>query len=99
VLLAEDGTPRLTDLATPTWRPAHWRCRVDGNLRRTKSLKTFVGRAERGFDFLGYRFTSAVRSPAPQTNERSTARMAWLTSEVRARIASGHKGGAGYGLE
>jgi len=40
--------------------------------------KTFIGRIERGFDFLGYRFSSAGLGIAPQTIERFKARMARL---------------------
>jgi hypothetical protein len=40
--------------------------------------KTFIGRIARGFDFLGYRFSSAGLSPAPQTIQRFAERMARL---------------------
>jgi RNA-directed DNA polymerase len=40
--------------------------------------KTFIGRIERGFDFLGYRFSPRGLSIAPQTKERFKARMAGL---------------------
>jgi hypothetical protein len=40
--------------------------------------KTTIGRIERGFDFLGYRFSSAGLGIAPQTTDRFKARMARL---------------------
>jgi hypothetical protein len=40
--------------------------------------KTLIGRIERGFDFLGYRFSSAALGIAPQTIERFKARLARL---------------------
>lgn len=40
--------------------------------------KTFIGRVERGFDFLGYHFSPGGLSIAPQTIERFKARLARL---------------------
>jgi RNA-directed DNA polymerase len=40
--------------------------------------KTFIGRIERGFDFLGYRFSPRGLSLSPQTIERFKARLARL---------------------
>jgi len=40
--------------------------------------KTFIGRIARGFDFLGYRFSSSGLSPAPRTIKRFEERMARL---------------------
>lgn len=40
--------------------------------------KTFIGRIERGFDFLGYRFSSTGLEIAPQTIERFNTHMARL---------------------
>jgi RNA-directed DNA polymerase len=40
--------------------------------------KTFIGRIERGFGFLGYRFSRRGLSIAPQTTERFKVRMARL---------------------
>jgi RNA-directed DNA polymerase len=37
--------------------------------------KTFIGRIERGFDFLGYYFTPGGLSLAPHTTERFKARL------------------------
>lgn len=40
--------------------------------------KTTIGRIERGFDFLGYRFTAAGLAVAKQTVERCAARISRL---------------------
>ena len=40
--------------------------------------KTFIGRIERGFDFIGYHFSPGGLSLAPQTIERFKARLARL---------------------
>jgi RNA-directed DNA polymerase len=40
--------------------------------------KTFIGRIERGFDFLGYHFSPGGLSLAPQTTERFKVRLARL---------------------
>jgi RNA-directed DNA polymerase len=40
--------------------------------------KTFIGRIARGFDFLGYRFSSSGLGIAPRTMERFAERMTRL---------------------
>jgi retron-type reverse transcriptase len=57
--------------------------------------KTFIGRIARGFDFLGYRFSSAGLGIAPQTIERFEERMTRLYGQVQTRAALGHTRGTG----
>ena len=52
--------------------------------------KTFISRIERGFDFLGYRFSPRGLSLAPQTIERFKARMAWLYEQGADELRLGH---------
>jgi hypothetical protein len=50
--------------------------------------KTFVGRAAKGFDFLGYRLSPAGLSVAKQTRERCAERVARLQERERTGGAS-----------
>jgi RNA-directed DNA polymerase len=52
--------------------------------------KTFIGRIERGFDFLGYRFSPRGLGLAPQTIERFKARLARLYEQGADRVRLGH---------
>jgi hypothetical protein len=105
----------MDDWVTRSVAPSRWKLRkaikvVNQTLAELKVEKhpdkTFIGRIERGFDFLGYRFSSAGLGIAPQTIDRFKARAVppevciWpgFMSKVRTRSASGNTlaiGGAG----
>lgn len=51
--------------------------------------KTFIGRVERGFDFLGYHFSPAGLSVAASTMERFVARATRLYEQERRARARG----------
>ena len=46
--------------------------------------KTFIGRIEKGFDFLGYHFSRAGLSVAKETVQRFVERATWLYEQERA---------------
>src|SRR5271165_6359523 len=57
--------------------------------------KTFIGRIDRGFDFLGYRFVAEGLRLAAQTKQRFVERAPGFTSKVRLPAASGCTFGIG----
>lgn len=78
--------------------PTRWKLRqaiktVNQTLNELKLSKhpdkTFIGRIERGFDFLGYHFSPGGLNPAPQTTERFKARMARLCEQGADRVRLG----------
>ena len=57
--------------------------------------KTFIGRIDRGFDFLGYRFVAEGLRLAAQTKQRFVERATRLYEQVRQPAASGSTFGIG----
>ena len=86
---------------SPTqWKLRNAMRRVNKTLEKLKLKqhpgKTFIGRAKRGFDFLGFAITAeGFLSPSKATIENFYERIARLYEQVRILPASGNTFGSG----